>query len=224
MYRDRDIKWWMDRCGVLDERYEEFDSLERVRNLPSPQLAGSDDRRTVDLNSLTDAGVKIIGRLAGINQGMAQFSGGLTNQCALADLKMNRLLGRIDEWVMENHLGDAVGPVERFEPTRVDARPPLGLDLASGEIRSIVWATGFRPDHSWIDMPVFDRKGRIRHDGGVVEAPGMYLMGIPFLRRRKSSLIDGAGDDARDLSDHLVSYLGGDRAVGSEVPRRVAVV
>ena len=56
-------------------------------------------------------------------------------------------------------------------------------------------------------MPVFDRKGYVRHDGGIVAAPGMYLIGIPFLRRRKSSLIDGAGDDARDLSDHLLAYL-----------------
>ena len=87
--------------------------------------------------------------------------------------------------------------------------PPLGMDLNSGEIQTVVWATGFRPDHSWLDLPVFDRKGRIRHDGGIVEAPGMYLMGIPFLRRRKSSLIDGAGDDARDLSAHLAAYLEG---------------
>ncbi len=56
---------------------------------------------------------------------------------------------------------------------------------------------------------MFDRKGQIRHDGGVVEAPGMYLMGLQFLRRRKSALIDGAGDDGRDLSDHLASYLNG---------------
>ena len=78
----------------------------------------------------------------------------------------------------------------------VEASPPLDLDLASGEIKTIIWATGFRPDFSWLDVPVFDRKGRIRHDGGVVESPGMYLMGLQFLRRRKSSLIDGAGDDA----------------------------
>ena len=81
------------------------------------------------------------------------------------------------------------------------------MSLRNGAIRTVVWATGFRPDHSWLDMPVFDRKGRIRHDGGVVEAPGLYLMGMPFLRRRKSSLIDGAGDDARDLSAHLAAYL-----------------
>ncbi len=207
VYRGVDIKWWMDRCGVLDEHYTEFDNLERVRNLPSPQLAGSDDRRTVDLNSLTDIGVKLIGRLAGINEGNAQFSGSLPNQCALSDLKMNRLLDRIDEWATENGLDETVEPPHRFEPTRFEASPPLGLSLASGEIRTIIWATGFRPDYSWLDVPVLDRKGRIRHDGGVAEAPGMYLMGIPFLRRRKSSLIDGAGDDARDLSAHLASFL-----------------
>ena len=63
-------------------------------------------------------------------------------------------------------------------------------------------------------MPVLDRKGRIRHDGGVVDAPGMYLMGMQFLRRRKSALIDGAGDDARDLSEHLVRYLASGAAPG----------
>ncbi len=127
----------------------------------------------------------------------------------MSDLKMNRLLDTIDEWVTENPLGEEVPPPHRFEPTRVVASPPLGMNLNSGEIQTVVWATGFRPDHSWLDVSVFDRKGRIRHDGGVVEAAGMYLMGIPFLRRRKSSLIDDAGDDARDLSAHLAAYLGG---------------
>jgi putative flavoprotein involved in K+ transport len=122
---------------------------------------------------------------------------------------MNRLLDRIDEWATENGLDETVESPHRFEPTRFETSPPLGLSLTSGEIRTIIWATGFRPDYSWLDVPVLDRKGRIRHDGGVAEAPGMYLMGIPFLRRRKSSLIDGAGDDARDLSAHLASFLDG---------------
>ena len=207
VYRDRDIEWWMDVAGVLDEFYTEVDNLDRVRNVPSLQLAGSDDRRTVDLNSLTDMGVKLIGRFAGINDGKAQFSGSLRNLCEMADLKMNRLLDLIDEWEAENPCDDEASASHRFEPTRVEVSPPLGMDLNSGEIQTIVWATGFRPDHSWLDVPVFDRKGRIRHDGGVVEAAGVYLMGIPFLRRRKSSLIDGAGDDARDLSTHLAAYL-----------------
>ena len=207
VYRGKDIQWWMDASGVLDERYDEVEDIVRARNLPSLQLAGYADRRTIDLNSLTSIGVKLVGRFAGINEGKAQFSGSLRNVCALADLKMNRLLDAIDEWAAENPADSAVTASHRFEPTQVEASPPLGLDLSRGRIKTIIWATGFHPDYSWLDVPVVDRKGNIRHDGGVVEAPGMYLLGIPFLRRRKSSLIDGAGDDARDLSAHLVSYL-----------------
>ena len=207
VYRGLDIKWWMDAAGVLDERYDEVDDIGRARNVPSLQLAGSPERRTVDLNALTRIGVKLVGRLVGFQNGKAQFSGSLRNQCALSDLKMNRLLDRIDQWAMENGFADKVGPPHRFEPTEVEASPPLGLNLTRNGIRTLLWATGFGPDYSWLHAPVFDRKGRVRHDGGVVEAPGLYLMGIPFLRRRKSSLIDGAADDARDLSAHLVSYL-----------------
>ncbi|HXV61990.1 MAG TPA: NAD(P)-binding domain-containing protein [Vicinamibacteria bacterium] len=209
VYRGRDIEWWMDAAGVLDDRYDEVDEIVRARNVPSMQLAGTPERRSVDLNSLSRVGVKLVGRLAGINNGKAQFSGSLRNHCALADLKMNRLLDRIDEWAEQSGLDDVADPPHRFEPTEVEASPPLGLDLGGGSIRTIIWATGFRPDTSWLEVPVFDRKDRIRHDGGVAEAPGMYVMGMPFLRRRKSSLIDGAGDDARDLSAHLASYLDG---------------
>ena len=207
LYRGRDIKWWMDAAGVLDERYDQIDDIVRARNVPSLQLAGSPERRTLDLNALTRIGVKLVGRLAGFQNGKAQFSGSLRNLCALADLKMNRLLDRIDQWATENGLDGELDPPHRFEPTEVEASPPLDLELARAGIRTILWATGFRPDYSWLHVPVFDRKGRVRHDGGVVEAPGMYLMGMPFLRRRKSSLIDGAADDARDLSASLASYL-----------------
>jgi len=210
VYRGRDIKWWMDAAGVMDDRHDEQDDLVRARGVPSMQLAGSTDRRTLDLNRLTGLGVRLVGRLAGIQNGIAQFSGSLRNQCELADLKMNRLLDRIDEWATQRGLDDSTDRPHRFEPTRVEHAPPLGLDLASGEIRTIIWATGFRPDYSWIDLPVLDRKGRIKHDGGIVEAPGMYVMGIPFLRRRKSTFIDGAADDARDLSAHLASFLDGE--------------
>jgi len=205
VYRGRDIKWWMDAAGVLEDRYDEVDNVVRVRNVPSLQLVGSEDRRNLDLNRLTDIGVKLVGRLVGVQNGKAQFSGSLPNQCAMSDLKMNRLLDRIDEWATENALEGEVDAPHRFEPTRVEADPPLGVDL--GGIRTILWATGYRPDYSWLDLDVLDLRGRIRHDGGVVESPGVYLLGMPFLRTRKSSLIDGAGDDARFLSGHLATYL-----------------
>jgi putative flavoprotein involved in K+ transport len=200
----------MDAAGVMDDRYDEQDDIVRARGLPSLQLAGSTERRSVDLNRLTGLGVRLVGRLAGINDGKAQFSGSLRNLCEMSDLKMNRLLDRIDLWATESGMNGDTDPPHRFEPTRVEHAPPLGLDLRSGEIRTIIWATGFRPDYSWLDVPVLDRKGRIKHDGGIVEAPGMYLMGIPFLRRRKSTFIDGAADDARDLCAHLAHYLDGE--------------
>jgi putative flavoprotein involved in K+ transport len=197
----------MDAAGVMDDRHDEQDDIVRARGVPSMQLAGTSDRRSLDLNRLTGLGVRLCGRLAGINGGKAQFSGSLRNQCELADLKMNRLLDRIDEWAIQTGLNGDTDPPHRFEPTRLGDTPPLGLDLSSGEIRTIIWATGYRPDYSWLDVPVLDRKGRIKHDGGVVEAPGMYVMGIPFLRRRKSTFIDGAADDARELCAHLASHL-----------------
>jgi len=207
VYRGLDIQWWMDAAGVLDERYDEVDDIVRARNVPSPQLVGTPGRLTMDLNSVTNLGVKLIGRFAGISGNRAQFSGSLRNVCALADLKMGRLLDTIDEWGMENAIDDRVEAPERYPATRVDDAPPLSIDLANGKIRTVIWATGFRPDYSWLDLPVLDRKGQIRHDGGVVESPGMYVMGLTFLRRRKSSFIHGTEDDARDLSAHLATYL-----------------
>jgi putative flavoprotein involved in K+ transport len=209
IYRGRDVQWWMDSAGILDQRYDEVDDLARARGVPSLQLAGYPDCRAVDLNALTAIGVRLAGRLAGLRDGTALFSGSLANQAAMSDLKMNRLLAAVDDWAARNGMGEAVPPPERFVPTRVEAAPPLSLDLRRGEIRTILWATGFRPDHSWLHVPVFDRKGRPRHAGGVADAPGLYLMGLPFMRRRKSALIDGAGDDARELSAHIAAYLHG---------------
>jgi len=208
LYRGKDIQWWMEKTGVLRERYDEVDDIVRARRVPSMQLVGSPERVTLDLNALTGIGVKLIGRLAGIRDGKAQFSGSLRNQCALSDLKMNRLLDTIDTWVTDNGLDSEVEAPRRFPATDVEASPPLVIDLTRGGIKTIIWATGYRPDYSWLHAPVLDRKGYIRHDGGVVESPGMYLMGMQFLRRRKSALIDGAADDARDLSGHLASYIG----------------
>jgi putative flavoprotein involved in K+ transport len=209
IYRGRDLQWWMDAAGVLDERYDQVDDIARARRVPSLQLAGTPDRSTLDLNTLTDMGVRLVGRLAGIRDGRALFAGSLRNMCAMSDLKMGRLLTAIDEWASANGLDATVAPPHRLPPTRVEEAPPLGLDLTSGEIKTIIWAAGYRPDYSWLDVPVLDRKGMVRHDGGVAASPGLYVMGLQFLRRRKSALIDGAGDDARDLSGHLAAYLAG---------------
>jgi putative flavoprotein involved in K+ transport len=206
-YRGRDVLWWMHASGVWNQRYDEIEDLPRARRLPSPQLVGTREHATLDLNALSALGVEIVGRLSGIRDGRALFSGGLRNHFALADLKLERLLDTFDDWARTNGTPD-LAPPERFEPTRPPASSRLSIDLGSGEFRSIVWATGFRSDYRWLDVAVFDAKGRLRHDGGVVDAPGMYALALPVLRRRKSTFIHGAEDDARDVIGHLAAYVG----------------
>ena len=206
-YRGRDVLWWMDASGVWDQRYDEVDDLTRARRLPSPQLVGTPERATLDLNALTALGVELVGRWAAVRDGRALFSGGLRNVFSLADLKMERLLDTFDEWARTQRARRRGRPARAL---RADARArvaALQLDLRSGEIRTVVWATGFRPDYRWLDVPVVDAKGQLRHDGGVVDSPGLYALGLPVLRRRKSTFIHGIEDDAREVIDHLAGYL-----------------
>jgi putative flavoprotein involved in K+ transport len=208
VYRGHDVLWWMDTAGVWDQRYDEMDDLTRARRLPSPQLVGTPERSTLDLNALTALGVELVGRWAMTRDGRALFSGGLRNMFSLADLKLRRLLDAFDEWALTSGRDGEFGPPERLEPTRAPESSRLQLDLGSGEIRSVVWATGFRPEYGWLDVPVVDAKGHLRHEGGVVDRPGLYALGLPVLRRRRSTFICGIEDDAREVTDHLAGYLG----------------
>jgi len=207
MYRGRDILWWMASSGLWDERYDEIDDLPRARRLPSPQLVGTPERETLDLNALTAMGVELVGRFATLRDGRALFSGGLRNVLSLSDLKLGRLLGIFDEWAQSAGIDADVGAPERFDATDVPRSARWELDLRSGEIRTILWTTGFRPDYRWLDVPVLDWNGRLRHDGGAVDSPGLYALGLPVLRRRKSTFIHGIEDDARDVVELLSEYL-----------------
>lgn len=207
IYRGRDIKWWMDASGILGLPYNEVDDIRRARRVPSLQLAGLKNRSTLDLNTLTDAGVEIAGRVAGVNGSKLMFSGSLGNVCALADLKMNRLLNTIDDWATENGFNDKVEAPHRLEATRVPETPRLEFNLASRQIKTIIWATGYHADLSWLKAPAFDARGRLVHDGGIMKPPGLYVLGMPYLRTRKSTLIDGADIDAGIVADHLTDYL-----------------
>jgi putative flavoprotein involved in K+ transport len=206
-YRGRDVLWWMDVSGVWDQRHDEVDDLTRARRLPSPQLVGTPERLTLDLTALSTLGVELVGRWAAVRDGRALFSGGLRNVVALADLKLERLLDTFDEWAGTHGRDGEVGPPERFAPTPVPAQSRLQLDLNRAEIRTVVWATGFRPEYGWLEVPVLDTHGQLRHDGGVVASPGLYALGLPVLRRRRSSFIHGIEDDARAVIDHLAQYL-----------------
>ena len=203
-YRGMDIHWWMDTVGILDERYDEVEDIGRARRLPSLQLIGTPEKRTLDLNTLHAAEVRLVGRLAGITGSTAQFSGSLANFCASADLKLGRLLDAIDDHAARHGLDAELGPPERPARTTVPIADTT-LDLSS--IATVVWATGFHSHYPWLEPDLLDRKGAIRHDGGVMTRPGMYVLGLPFTRRRKSSFLDGVGPDAVELSAHLAEHL-----------------
>ena len=209
LYRGMDIMWWLDAAGVLAERYDEVDDVVRARHVASFQLVGSPDRVTVDLNELQRIGVRIVGRLGGItDEGIAQFSGSLLNQCTLgrpqaeSAARRARCVGR-----------PATGSTTRWttpsDSSRRGSRTMHRCCSHFARARSRRWCgqPASRSDYPWLNVPVLDAKGQVRHDGGVTPVPGLYLMGGPVLRRRKSSLIDGAGDDAADLSQHLADHL-----------------
>ena len=203
-YRGRDIYRWMHDLGVLDERYDEVPDLVRARRLPSLQLAGTPQRRTLDLAALTAAGVELTGRFVGVARGRAQFSGSLPNLLKAADLKQGRLLDRIDEHVAEHGLQDQVGRPDRPAATPI---PAVVTELDLARFAAVVWATGHRPRYPWLDPALLDHRGAIRHDGGLLEVPGMYVLGLPFTRRRRSNLLGGVGPDAQLLASHLKEHL-----------------
>ena len=203
-YRGRDIYWWLDRIGQLDERWNQVEDLERARRHASVQVVGTDEGRDVGLVSLQDLGVQLVGRLMAVRATTALCSGGLGSLVANADLKQARLLRRIDDWVDDHGMADLVGP--RSEPrATIPGQVPTELDLRG--FATVIWATGFRPAYGWLDPRAFDRRGRVDHDGGVARLPGLYVLGLPFLRRRRSNLLAGVGIDAAELGHHLVAYL-----------------
>lgn len=205
-YRGRDIYHWLEAIGQLDERYDEVEDIERARRHASVQLVGHPSRMSLDLNALSDAGVEFVGRLMAVSGGVAQCSGGLASLTANADLKQTRLLQRIDDFVTEHECSDEVPAPDRPVPTRLGA-VPTEVDL--GRFTTVIWATGYRPSYPWLDRAAFDRRGRVAHDGGVSPVPGLYVLGLPFLRRRRSNLIAGVGQDAAELLPYLLAHLDG---------------
>jgi putative flavoprotein involved in K+ transport len=204
-YRGRDIMWWMDQIGALDERADQVPDLERARAQPSLQLVGRPDGRRIDLGTLRDRGVRLLGRLDAVEGSRIRFRDDLAETTQAAERKLERLLARIDAHAAA--AGES-GPGERPRAFIPDPHPAT-LDLDREGIRTVIWATGFRRDYSWLHVPVLGRAGEIVHDGGVTPSPGLYVLGLRFLRRRKSNFIDGVGADAEELSEDILDHLQG---------------
>lgn len=202
-YRGRDILWWMQAMGVSARRWDDdVDDLARARQVPSPQLIGTPEHRTLDLRALRARGVDLVGRLVGVNGGRLQFAGSLANLVANADLKQSRLLDEIDTFVTRT--GVTASAPHRPPPTE-PGRPPTALPADRFDV--VLWATGHRHAPPRIDPAHLDRRGRLVHDGGLLRAPGLFVIGLPFLRRRSSTFLSGIGRDAVELSMEIRRHL-----------------
>lgn len=201
-YRGRDILFWLDALGILDERADQVHDLAASLRQPSFQLVGRPDHATLDLDVLQRLGVRLVGTALDFEAGRLELCDDLAASTLKADAKLGRLLARIDAFVERAGLDAEVDPIESIAPVRPAPAPP-SLDLAAEGIATVLWATGYRRDYGWLKVPVLDRAGDIRHQGGVTPAPGLYVLGMRFQTRRNSSFLDGVGNDARELAAHL---------------------
>jgi putative flavoprotein involved in K+ transport len=205
-YRGRDILWWLDRMGTLDRRAEDHPDLRAARQQPSLQLVGSAEGRMIDLPALQGEGVRLVGRFVAADGERVGLADDLGHTTAAADAKLGRILTRIDDFIGTSGLGSCVGA--RSRPSSfVPHANTKHLDLRRENIATVIWATGFRRSYPWLAVPVVDAWGEVRHRGGITPSPGLYIMGLGFMRRRKSSFIDGVGADAAELVQHMALRL-----------------
>lgn len=207
-YRGRDIMWWLDRAGVLAETADEVYDVEISRAEPSLQLVGRN--ATLDLLSLRTLGVRMTGRLLAADRDDLRFADDLVSTTVAADIKLASLLKRLDDFGARSDTAGALEPEEPFTPIWPEfMNGSTPVSVRTSDIRTIIWATGYRRAYPWLQAPVLDNRGEIRHHGGISRFPGLYTIGLYFLSRRNSNFIDGVGPDAFRLAEHIDGYLKG---------------
>jgi putative flavoprotein involved in K+ transport len=207
LHRGRDIMWWLDRLGILDERASQVADIRASRATPSMQLAGRHDRADLDLPALQAIGVRLVGRATASEGARIRFADDLPKTVRRADAKLRRLVDRIEQLARR----DPELLAFEGEPARIvaaDVRNAISsIDLVDEGISTVVWATGFRRRYPWLHVPVVDGAGELVHEGGITRVPGLYALGLRFMRRRSSSFIDGVGRDATEIAAHLRAML-----------------
>ena len=207
VYRGRDILWWLDAMGVFDDTLDCLPDARASLAQPSLQLIGHPDRRSLDVAALHRQGVRLAGRLIAADGEAVTFDDDLIATTVASDVKLADVLKRIDGFIARSEWASEAPDAGPFEPTWPVALN-LGrqtVDLRSAGISTVLWATGFRRAYPWLEVPVFDESGNIRHRFGVTPVPGLYVLGMHFQRRRKSAFIDGVGEDAAFVARRIAA-------------------
>ena len=207
-YRGMDIYWWLASTGRLARTVDDVHSVSAARREPSPQLVGRAGDGNLDLAVLQTHEVRLTGRLEGIADGRAWFRDDLARSVATAERRMHRLLDAADDYAARAGLDAEICP-----PRRPAAIPlpltPTSVNLDAERIGTVLLATGYRPHHPWLHLPITGPDGSIQQYRGITAAPGMYVVGQRFQHRRDSAFIDGARHDAETVVRHLLAQAGG---------------
>ncbi|MER9892576.1 NAD(P)-binding domain-containing protein [Mesorhizobium sp. M0119] len=208
LYHGHDILWWLDRLGMLAKPVAEVTDLAAARRQPSLQLIGTPEHRSLDLAGLREQGVRLVGRAVAACDTRIRFSGDLADTTAAAERRLRRVLANIDRAAA----GKARYSTDPgYIPSLFLSAEPTEIDLIDQGIETVIWATGYRREYPWLKLDVFDARGEILNDGGVCAYPGLYVLGLNFMRHRSSSFLDGVGRDAEALAAHVAMFLDASR-------------
>jgi putative flavoprotein involved in K+ transport len=202
-YRGRDVIAWQQDMGCYDLAIEDHPEAERARAAASYYVAGRDGGHDLDLRELARAGVVLHGRLTGAEGSTLRFADDLHANLDAADDAYNKINREIDEWIDRNGIEDVPAPSVYTPSWAPDGDGAGVLDLAAGPVATIVWATGFRADWSWVDVPGFAATGHPTHARGVTSVPGLYVVGLPWLHTWGSSRFAGIARDAEHIAEIL---------------------
>ncbi|NBA97991.1 NAD(P)/FAD-dependent oxidoreductase [Pseudomonas sp. R5(2019)] len=199
-YRNRDFCWWLGVLGQWDA-----EGVEPGKEHVTIAVSGARGGHTVDFRHLAHQGMTLVGLTRSFNDGVVTFESNLADNLARGDENYLALLDAADAYIARNGLDLPEEPEARAllpDPECV-TRPILELDLAEAGVTSIIWATGYAVDYSWLKVNAFDANGKPKHQRGVSSEPGVYFVGLPWLSRRGSAFIWGVWHDAKLISDHI---------------------
>jgi putative flavoprotein involved in K+ transport len=201
-YRNRDFCWWLGVLGEWDAA-----AMKPGREHVTIAVSGAHGGHTVDFRGLAHRGITLVGLTRSFNDGVVTFQADLADNLARGDENYLSLLDAADAYIERNGLDLPLEPEARntFPEPACVSQPLLELDLATAGIATIIWATGFAPDYSWLEVDTFDANGKPRHQRGVSSEAGIYFLGLPWQSRRGSSFIWGVWHDAKYIADHIAT-------------------
>jgi putative flavoprotein involved in K+ transport len=201
-YRGRDIVHWLLAMGVLDETVDTLPSP-RARLACNPPVSGNGGGHDCHPRWLARRGARLVGRVARIAGATVAFEPGLEESLAFGDGFVADLTQAIDGYLASE--GISAPEPEDAPAHSVPAVDVAELDLGAERVTSILWAVGFRPDYSWVELLLADEQGWAIQERGITRHPGLYVLGLNWLHKRKSALLCGVGEDA----EHVVAHLAG---------------